>query len=151
MPVRKQASKIDTLVLSTFIKLLRAAESVSARAHRHLSKVQMSFGQFAVMEALYHLGPMCQKDIAGKILKSPRNITMIVDNLQKRNLVRRERNLGDRRFLNIHLTDEGRELFEQIFPRHIECLKAEMSVLDESELKQLGDLCRILGTGRRKK
>ena len=42
-------------------------------------------------------------------------------------------------------------MFEQIFPRHIEYLKAEMSVLDESELKQLGDLCRILGTGRRKR
>ena len=149
MPVSKKTKNTDTLILSTFIKLLRAAESVTVRSHRHLSEIKLSFGQFSVMEALYHLGPLCQKEIAGKILKSPRNITMIVDNLEKRHLARRERNTDDRRYLNIHLTEAGRILFEQIFPRHIEGLKREMEILNEAELEELGDLCRILGTKRR--
>ena len=101
----------EALVLSTFIKLVRASESVTVRSHRHLAQEKLSFGQFAVIEALFHLGPLCQKDIAGKILRSPRNITMIVDNLEKRKLVRRERDIGDRRFLNVHLTDKGKNFF----------------------------------------
>ncbi len=149
MPTKKNPQQKDTLVLSSFIKLVRAAESVSVRAHKHLSKVKLSFGQFAVIEALYHLGSLCQKDLAEKILKTPRNITMIVDNLEKRKLVKRKRNICDRRYWDIHLTEKGSRLIEEIFPRHIESLHEEMDILTEMELKTLGDMCRILGTKKR--
>lgn len=137
------------MVLSTFIKLVRAAESVSARAHKHLSKAKLSFGQFAVIEALYNLGSLCQKDLADKILKTPRNITMIVDNLEKRELVKRKRNMNDRRYWDIHLTKSGQQLFEEILPLHIESIHKEMDILTKTELKTIGNLCRILGTKRR--
>lgn len=137
------------LVLSTYIKLMRAADSITNRSHRHLSEAKLSFNQFAVIEALYHLGPLCQRDIAKKILKSPRNITMVVDNLEKNNLVVRERDAGDRRFLNVHLTAEGRTLFENIYPRHVEFLTEEMTILNRGELEELGRLCQILGTRKR--
>jgi MarR family transcriptional regulator, 2-MHQ and catechol-resistance regulon repressor len=146
MPFKKTIPDNTRLVLSSYIKLVRAADSVIARSHRHLSGPKLSFSQFAVLEALYHIGSLCQKDIAAKVLKSPRNITMVVDNLEKRGLVKRERNSGDRRFLDVSLTEEGRKLFEDIFPRHIEALKQEMEVLTPEELVELSRLCRILGT-----
>ena len=146
MPLKSKTTCPNKLVLSSYIKLVRAADSVVARSHRHLAEPNLSFSQFAVIEALYHLGPMCQRELAAKILKSPRNITMVVDNLEKRELVRRERNSGDRRMLDVHLTDEGRSLFEEIFPRHIEALNQELGILGSDELKELSRLCRILGT-----
>jgi MarR family 2-MHQ and catechol resistance regulon transcriptional repressor len=149
MPLKKKLTPSEVSVLSAYIKLMRAAESVTVRSHRHLASVKMTFGQFSVLEALYHLGPLCQKEIADKILKSPRNITMIVDNLEKRGLVRRERDTNDRRYLNIHLTQKGLKLFEQVFPRHIKGLKEELDILEPEELKELGRLCRILGTKTR--
>ena len=149
MPPPKKMTKTDKLVLSSYIKLVRAADSVVARSHRHLADANLSFSQFAVLEALYHLGPLCQKDLAAKILKSPRNITMVVDNLEKHELVRRERSTGDRRVLNVHLTDKGRDLFERVFPRHVEALKREMEVLAKDELEEIGRLCRMLGKGAR--
>jgi len=149
MNEREKIPGNDKVVLSTFIKLVRAAESVSARAHKHLARVKLSFGQFAVIEAVYHLGPMCQKDLAAKILKTPRNITMIVDNLEKRKLVKRKRNKDDRRYWDIHLTPDGRQIFEEVFPTHIHSLHNEMDILTPSELGTLGDLCRILGTKQR--
>ncbi len=139
----------ENQVLKAFIKLVRAAESVTVRSHRHLYEAKLSFGQFAVIEALYNLGSLCQKDLAKKILKTPRNITMIVDNLEKRGLVRRERDLGDRRFLNIHLTPDGKEIFKKVFPRHVKHLEQEMNILTKEELEELGRLCRILGTKKR--
>ena len=145
MPQNKKLSKSAKLVLSSYIKLVRAADSVVARSHRHLAQVNLSFSQFAVIEALYHLGSLCQKDLAAKILKSPRNITMVVDNLEKAKLVKRERSTGDRRVTNVRLTEEGTRLFEEIFPRHIETLKQEMEVLTTGELEELGRLCRKLG------
>ena len=149
MAKNKKLKKNEKLVLSSYIKLVRAADSVVARSHRHLVEANLSFSQFAVLEALYHLGPLCQKDIAAKILKSPRNITMVVDNLEKNSLVRRERSSGDRRMLNVFLTDEGRRLFEGVFPQHVKALKKEMEILTPSELQEFGRLCRILGKGSR--
>ena len=145
MSEKSKIPEHDRFVLSSYIKLIRAAESILTRSHRHLAEAKLSFSQFSVLEALYNLGPMCQKDIATKILKSPRNITMVVDNLEKHNLVRRERNADDRRIMDVFLTDKGMELIEKIFPRHVEVLKDEMEILDNGELEELGRLCRILG------
>ncbi len=139
----------DRLVLSTFIKLVRSAESVTRRSHKHLSKVKLSFGQFAILEALYFSGFQCQRDLAQKILKTPRNITMIVDNLEKRKLVSRELNAGDRRYWDVHLTEKGNQLFEDIFPQHLSNIHEQMDILSDKELRTLGDLCRVLGKRKR--
>lgn len=149
MPIENKLTNKNILILSSYIKLMRAAESVTARSHQHLSQVKLSFSQFAVLEVLNHHGPLCQRDIAGKILKSQRNITMVIDNLEKRKLVRRERNAEDRRYIIVHLTEEGRTLFKQIIPRHINSLVEEMGILSETELKELSRLCRILGKRER--
>jgi MarR family 2-MHQ and catechol resistance regulon transcriptional repressor len=120
MPSHKQKPPNERLVVSSYIKLVRATDSVIARSHRHLIEANLTFSQFAVLEALNHFGPLPQKDIAAKILKSPRNITMVVDNLEKRDLVRRERNSGDRRSFNVQITEAGRKLLAGVLPRHIE-------------------------------
>ena len=54
-----------------------------------VAEYDLTAPQFGVLEALYHLGPLCQKDLAAKILKSSGNMTMVIDNLEKRDLVRR--------------------------------------------------------------
>jgi MarR family 2-MHQ and catechol resistance regulon transcriptional repressor len=124
---------------------MRAAESITARTHRHLSSVGLTISQFGVLEALYHLGPLSQKDIGQKILRSSGNITMVIDNLEKRDLVRREQDRSDRRIYIIHLTDEGNKLIRNIFPPHAAVITGEMSVLTAAEQKALGGLCKKLG------
>ena len=42
---------------------------------------------------------------------------MVVDNLEKHNLVRRQRSAEDRRFVTVHLTDEGRRLIGRFHRR----------------------------------
>lgn len=103
--------------------------------------------QFGALEALYHLGPMSQAAIGKKILKTSGNITMVVDHLEKRGLVKRIRNQEDRRFFTIHLTEEGNHLLHGFFPTHATVITKEMSVLNAPEQKNLAKLCRKLGLG----
>ena len=131
--------------LSTYTKLMRAAESVTARTHRHLSSKGLTISQFGVLEALYHLGPLSQKEIGQKILRSGGNITMIIDNLEKRGLVMRKRDETDRRVYIVHLTDEGNKLISRVFPPHAIKISDEMSVLSAAEQETLGSLCKKLG------
>jgi MarR family 2-MHQ and catechol resistance regulon transcriptional repressor len=131
--------------LNTYTKLMRAAESVTSRVNRCMTAANLTISQFGVLEALHHKGPLCQRDIATKILKSTGNITMVIDNLEKRGLVRRVRDAGDRRYFTIHLTEEGALLITKVFPEVEAAIVVEMAPLTEAEQKQLGDLCKKLG------
>jgi len=131
--------------LNTYIKLMRAANSVTARTHRHLASVKITVTQFAVLEALYHLGPLSQREIGQKVLKSGGNITTVVDNLEARGLVVRARGKQDRRVITIYLTDAGLDLIQGVFPDHAQQILSEMSVLAPEEQDELGRLCRKLG------
>ncbi len=135
----------EARALSTYVKLMRATESVTARAHRQLSSFGLTISQFGVLEALYHLGPMSQSEIGRKILRSSGNMTMVTDNLEKRKLVRRERNRDDRRFFIIHLTDDGKKLISSIFPSHAAEIARALDVLTPAEQQTLGRLCKKLG------
>lgn len=132
------------LALSTFVKLLRATEAISATVHGPLKDLNLTVSQFGVLEALYHLGPMCQRDLAKKILKSTGNLTTVIDNLEKRKLVRRKRNENDRRYFDVSLTLKGENLIKEIFPEHSDRIVKEMDYLTKSEQKQLGLLCKKL-------
>ena len=135
----------NKLALNTYTKLMRAAESVTNRTSRPMSEAGLTISQFGVLEALYHKGPLCQRDIAAKILKSTGNMTMVIDNLEKSGLVRRARDNEDRRFLTIHLTEKGTALVAKTFADVAESIVANMGVLTVKEQEQLGRLCKKLG------
>lgn len=140
-------STIDTtyLALNTYTKLMRAAESVTARVHRDVAAAGLTISQFGVLEALLHKGPLCQRDIASKILKSSGNMTMVIDNLEKQGMVTRERSSTDRRFLTVDLTFRGRDFIEKLFTRVETAIVREMSCLSPDEQEHLGRLCRTVG------
>ena len=148
MPKKFQPDPQQERSLNSFIKLLRGTESLSQRVHAHLSDFNLSLSQFQVLEVLHHLGPLCQRDIAAKILKTTGNLTMVINNLEKQQLIRREQDAQDRRYYRIHLTPDGKKLIEKVFPRHVEILTEEMSVLSAKEIEELGRLCKTLGRGK---
>lgn len=145
MGTRYQGSKDEILALDAYIKLVRAADSVSSRIHRHLAEQDLTVSQFGVLEAVFHLGPLYQRDLAEKLLKSGGNMTLVIDNLEKRELVKREREADDRRCIKVCLTQKGQQLINQIFPTHVAAVIDEMSILTPNEQAELGRLCRLLG------
>ncbi len=144
-----RGNKKELRALNTYVKLMRAAESVTARTHRHLSSTGLTISQFAVLEALYQLGPLSQREIGQKILRSSGNITMVIDNLEKNSLVRRVRNDADRRFFIVHLTDKGYNLINKIFPPHAALIAKDLGVLTAAEQETFGRLCKKLGLSER--
>ena len=84
--------------LDAYVKLLRAADTVDAFLMSQLESSGLTPSQFAVLEALYHIGPLCLGELARKLLKTSGNLTMVVGNLRKRGLVTRTRQDADKRF-----------------------------------------------------
>ncbi|HMQ51367.1 MAG TPA: MarR family transcriptional regulator [Anaerolineae bacterium] len=145
MGTHYKGSAQEIRALDAYIKLYRAAEAVSTRINRHLQDVNLTVSQFGVLEALYHLGPLHQNELAEKILKSGGNMTLVIDNLVKRDLVERVRDQEDRRFVTVHLTETGRDLIRRIFPRHVSIVVRAFSGLTLDEQAQLESLCRKVG------
>jgi len=133
------------LVLATYVRLLRVANAARVHAGRHLAGTGLTLTQFAVLEALYHLGPMSLSDIAQKILTTGGNLTMVVGNLEKQDLAHRQQSPEDRRVLIVVLTAKGKLLIRRLFPEHAAGIAEFMAALSPAEQEQLGDLCRKLG------
>ncbi|MDH4163637.1 MAG: MarR family transcriptional regulator [Nitrospirota bacterium] len=148
MGTKFNGTRDEVRALDTFIKLVRAAGSVSSRVESRFSEIDLTVSQFGVLEALYHLGPLHQKDLAKKILKSTGNITMVVDNLEQRGLVIRSRDDDDRRHFYVTITAAGTKLIRSFFPGHAARITAELSVLTRAEQEELGRLCKKVGLGR---
>lgn len=124
---------------------MRASESLNARLNKHLSDVNLTISQFGTLEVLLHLGPLNQRTIGEKLLKSGGNITMVIDNLEKMGYVVRKTDPNDRRAVLIHLTPRGQKFISDYFPKHLERIKNEFAVFTEDEKKTLADLCKKLG------
>jgi MarR family transcriptional regulator, 2-MHQ and catechol-resistance regulon repressor len=148
MPTHFKGTPEETLALDAYIKLSRATNSFEDRMLSHCTLGKLTISQFGVLEALYHLGPLCQGQLSKKLLRSTGNMTMVVDNLEKNGLVRRVRSVEDRRMISIELTPAGNQLIERVLPAHISVITAEISVLTPDEQVLLGDLCRKLGLGK---
>ena len=149
MPTHYQGTPEEVRALDTFIKFRRAANAFEARLFAHQAIEDLTPSQFGILETLYHLGPLCQGEVSSKLLKSTGNVTLVLDNLEKRGLVRRVRDTGDRRMVKIYLTPEGEEMIKRIFPHMVAAVESEFSILTEEEQAQLGNLCRILGKNSR--
>ena len=145
MPSRHQGNRKEQEALSAYIKLMRASGAVNDRYALVLRSARLTPSQFGVLEALHFVGPLRQVDLAAKILKSSGNITMVVDHLEQRGLVDRERNVDDRRCVTVTLTSTGRELITQTYPQVSTQIVAAFSALSLNEQSQLAALCKKLG------
>lgn len=145
MGTNYKGSRKDRQALNTFIKLIRSGESINSKLNILLSEFGMTESQFGVLDALYHLGPLKQKELGKKIFKSGGNITMVIDNLEKQDLVKRKRGEKDRRHYNIHLTKKGEKKIIDVLSHVIKFIKKHFEILELEEQKELERLCKIIG------
>lgn len=145
MPTKYQGAPEEKRALNTYIKLQRAADTVMMRTTAHLAKYDLTVSQFAVLEALYHLGTLSQRDLAEKLLKSTGNMSIVLKNLEKRGLISRERNSDDHRYMKVCITPPGQQLLMSFFERHVHGIVEEMNILTPEEQDELARLCRKLG------
>lgn len=147
MGTHYEGTTAERRALDAYIKLSRAANVVEARINGHLGDVGLTISQFGVLEAIHHLGPLHQGELATKILKTSGNLTLVIENLVKRGLVERCRAEHDRRFVLVSLTTAGRRLIGDLFPRHVERVEEAFGALGADEQETLARLCRKLGKG----
>jgi MarR family transcriptional regulator, 2-MHQ and catechol-resistance regulon repressor len=145
MGTRYRGTPAEVRALDTYIKLMRAADSVSRRLDPRLLRDGLTETQFGVLETLFHLGPLSQRAIAAKQLTSASNLTTVIDNLERDGLATRRRDPDDRRATIVDLTPRARALIRTVFPGHVAAIVQEFAVLTAAEQAELGRLCKRVG------
>ena len=149
MGTHYKGSRKEIDVLDCYIKLIRSAELLNAKINLELSKFNLTESQFGVLDALLHLGPMKHKEIGKKILKSGGNITMVINNLERRELVQRKRGEKDKRQFIIHLTSKGKSKIQEVLPPIVKKIRKHFDVLNKDEQRELQRLSKIIGLQKR--
>jgi MarR family 2-MHQ and catechol resistance regulon transcriptional repressor len=146
-PSREPASygsAADT-ALKLFVVLSRAHRAISEHTRRDQERHGLGATEFAVLEALYHKGPLLVGEVGARILLTSGSTTYVVDKLEQRGLVSRRPCDTDRRALYVDLTREGKALIRRIFPDHAKAVEAAMAGLNLEEQEQAIGLLKRLG------
>lgn len=138
-------NKPNNVVLELWDKLNHAFDSVKKAHSRQMYAHNLTAPQFHVLEVLQKTGPIPLKRISEELLVTGANITCVVDNLEKEDLVRRVPSKKDRRIINAELTDKGQEKIAKLFPEYSAGLSESMKGLTEGEKRNLIDLLQKIG------
>ena len=141
---KKIYGELEDLNLKTLIALSRCAQNVHKKEYKTIKEGGLTVSQFAVLEVLYHKGDLRVSEIIDKILATGGNMTVVIDNLVKENLVKRCVDPQDRRVNLISITEKGKDLISEIFPKHLVNINDIFSVLTIEEKKSLKSLLKKL-------
>ncbi|HUP90580.1 MAG TPA: MarR family transcriptional regulator [Longimicrobiales bacterium] len=133
--------------LKLWVVLARAFNAVQQRMGEDVSRHGLTLAEFAVLEALYHKGPLLLGDVQKKVLVSSGGVTYLIDRLADRGLVRRKLCAEDRRARYAELTEEGKAQMDRIWPEHAHCIADVMSALNSDDQREAVRVLRELGVG----
>ena len=133
--------------LKLWVVLARSFNAVSARVNEDIARHELTPTEFAILEVLYHKGPLLLGEVQRKILVTSGGITYLVDRLVEKGLVKREECAEDRRARYAVLTPAGTALIRKIFPQHAVAIEKAVSGLSTAEQREVVQLLKKLGLG----
>ncbi|MDD2886257.1 MAG: MarR family transcriptional regulator [Aliarcobacter sp.] len=126
--------------MKTVVRLEKASLKITNLTVNYLSKHNLTFNQFKVLEVLYHLGDLNIGSITKLTMSTPGNITVVVKNLKRDEWITSIKDPNDSRASILSITQKGKDIIEEVFPNHAKNLEKVMEVLSDEELDTLYDL-----------
>lgn len=126
--------------MKTVVRLEKASLKITNLTVNYLSKHNLTFNQFKVLEVLYHIGDLNIGSITKLTMSTPGNITVVVKNLNRDGWITSIKDPKDNRASILSITQKGIEIIEQVFPTHASNLTKTLEVLSDEELNTLYDL-----------
>ncbi|MFA6396599.1 MAG: MarR family transcriptional regulator [Sulfurimonas sp.] len=137
--------KHEDIVLRAHIELSRSLLKIRAKETVWLANHDLTLSQFGILESLYHLGNLSVGQITKLTLSTPGNSTVVVKNLQSKELISAVSSNEDRRIKMLEITSQGRKIMEAIFATHVQNLVGWYDkALSEEEIQVLSRLLRRL-------
>jgi MarR family transcriptional regulator, 2-MHQ and catechol-resistance regulon repressor len=136
---------IDPLAHRALEALVRAEANLTRRLAADLERIGVSATGYTMLVLLTSAGGRLElRTMRRRLGASKATATEVLDTLEKRGFIGHSRLESDRRAVSVALTEAGYNLVTHAFPAHAERVREAFGVLDETEKRQLADLCRKL-------
>jgi DNA-binding MarR family transcriptional regulator len=136
---------IDPLAHRALEALVRAQANLTRRLAADLERIGVSATGFTMLVLLTSAGGRLElRTMRRRLGASKATATEVLDTLENRGFVARSRLESDRRAVAVSLSEAGFNLVTHAFPAHAERVREAFGGLDETEKRQLADLCRKL-------
>ena len=142
--------EVDSSIAEAMAALKIASHSLSHLFERWADKYGLSEGRLGVLFRLHRCGATPLGDLAHDLDSTPRNITGLVDHLERDGLVERVPDPDDRRSVRASLTEAGRTRIESIWKEGFEHQHLIAAGMSKEDLAQLRHLCLQLVENARK-
>ena len=136
--------------LQLLIALARSYQAIEQGVRPQLAGQGLGLTEFAVLEVLFHKGPLPLGEIRDRILVTGASTTYVVKKLEERGLMRRRTSVEDQRVVFGELTPKGRALLGAVFPVHVDRLREIMACLSVAEKHTAARLLRRLSQHARR-
>ncbi len=93
--------------------------------------------QWAILNRLWEQEGLSQVELAERTFKDKPNVTRMLDVLERRNLIFRQKDGNDRRAFQVYLTEEGQKLKDKLIPLATEVLERGLKDLTHEEIESL--------------
>ncbi|MDP3896384.1 MAG: MarR family transcriptional regulator [Mesorhizobium sp.] len=139
---KKQDLPWDNPRFKNWIAVVQAEKAIVRALTKALQPFDLKIGQLDVLMNLYRHPGMSQHDVARKLLVGRSNITMLLPQLERQGLLRREGDAKDKRVLRLYLTEDGEDVLLKALKVYTELIDTVMANSSPAQCDALGDQMR---------
>lgn len=145
-PRVEKLPRFDSLQQEVYLSLWRTYDRLRAIEEEFFHRYDLTAQQYNVLRLLRaeHPGTLPTLAIANRLISRAPDITRILDKLENRNLVHRERMAENRRVVRVGITTTGLEMLKDLAEPLAACHEKQLGHLSEPELTQLRNLLHKL-------
>ena len=140
----RKSGAFDSLEQEAFLNLWRTYDRLRAPEDELFARYDLTPQQYNALRLLRaaHPGTMPTLALAGRLVSRAPDITRLLDRLEQRGLVRRDRPAQNRRVVQVAITDAGLELLRDLAAPLRDCHTRQLGHLSAPQLRQLAELLR---------
>lgn len=141
--VQKKKIEFEGTLHEALYHVMMAASHIRERLDKVCNEFDITQGQYSVLRILKGVAPegYPRGEIASRMLERAPDVTRLVDRLEERGLVERDRTRDDRRLSLTRITKKGLDLLDAIQPRINEVYNSFSERINIRDRKELARIC----------
>ncbi len=131
--------RFDSLEQEAYLNLWRTYDRLRAIEDELFDRFDLTAQQYNALRLLkvVHPGTLPTLKLGSKLISRAPDMTRLLDKLEKRNLIERQRLPGNRRVVEVGIAPAGMALLEELAPLVLECHRRQLGHVDPTTLQEL--------------
>lgn len=144
-PSQNHSRRFDSLEQEAFLNLWRSYDRLHIAEEELFSRYDLTPQQYNALRLLRGEGEgkLATLNLAARLVSRAPDITRLLDKLEERGLIERQRPADNRRVVLIGLTAAGKELLTELDVQVKQCHEHQLGHLSEADLRQLIKLLEV--------